>query len=92
MQLSRPFTKTADVTSRNLDSNLPVFSQVLAQPLLNNIRLFLCSLYPLRSNENLKTIVELTLTLNTQAIVERNPLLQALSVPGSPWLLTQLIK
>jgi hypothetical protein len=88
MQLSRLFMKTADVTSRNLDFNLPVFSQVLAQLL----RLLLCSLFPLRSNEKLKTIVELTLILSTQANVEQSPLLQTLYVPGRPWLLNKLIK
>ena len=78
---------TANVTSRNFDFNLPVFSQVLAQLL----RLLLCSLCPLRSNENLKTIVELTLILSNQANVEQSPLPQALYVPGSLCLWTQMI-
>ena len=68
--------KTADVTFRNLDFNLPVFFQVLAQLL----RLLLCSLYPLRSNEKLKSIVKLTFILSTIANVQDNPLLQNLYV------------
>jgi hypothetical protein len=92
MQLSRPFTKTASVTSHNLDFILPAFLQVLAILLLDKIRLYLYSLCPRRSNENLKTIAALSIILGSQVIVERSPLLQIFFVPGSQLLKTQLTK
>ena len=75
-----------DLSQFGLQSS-SLFSSISSAPSSSSLQPF-----PLRSNEKLKTIVELTLILSTQANFEQSPLLQTLYVPGSPWLLTQLIK